>query len=108
MGLRIGRPSSSIPAVTSGRPCCTREMSEDVPPTSKVMMSGTPVAVPICAAPTTPVDGPESTSRTGRALAVSNGITPPLDWVTWGVTVRPLSCSLRCSRSRYRWTTGPT
>ena len=34
---------------------------------SKVMRSGSPAARPIACAPTTPVDGPDSTVRTGIA-----------------------------------------
>ena len=40
---------------------------------------------------TTPVEGPESTVRTGRRAAMSKPMTPPLDCVRCGVALRPSS-----------------
>ena len=57
-----------------------------VPPMSKVIRSGKPASRPTSCAPTTPVDGPDSTVRTGNRAACSKPITPPFDCVRCGVT----------------------
>ena len=56
---------------------------------SKVMRSGKPASAPTAWAPTTPVDGPDSTVRTGMRAAVAKPMTPPFDWVRCGVAVMP-------------------
>jgi hypothetical protein len=40
IGARTGRPSISVPLVIFGTPSWTSETSDEVPPTSNVMMSG--------------------------------------------------------------------
>ena len=52
---------------------------------SKVMRSGYPASRPTSRAPTTPVDGPDNTVRTGNRSACSKLITPPFDCVRCGV-----------------------
>ncbi len=58
-----------------------------VPPMSKVIRSAKPASRPTSCAPTTPVEGPDSTVRTGSRAACSKPITPPFDCVRCGVAV---------------------
>ena len=60
---------------------------------SKVMMSFAPARQAVICAPTTPVLGPDNTIRTGSRAAVSNPITPPFDWVRYGLAVTPSEAS---------------
>ena len=61
--------------------------------------TGMPASLPMAWAPTTPVEGPERTVRTGRRAAASKPMTPPLDCVRCGAERTPRSLRRLAKRS---------
>ena len=61
----------------SGCPPAMMPTSNDVPPMSVVMMSGTPISLPKNTDPVTPDTGPESRVSRGESIALSTEIEPP-------------------------------
>ena len=100
---------SSIGSCTGQAPSCparvkvgvrwlTRDTSVLVPPMSKDMLSSTPVFPDTSMADMTPAAGPDSAVYTGRRVAVSAPITPPLEVIMSNGASTPSS---RRSRSRF-------
>ncbi len=75
-------------------------MSLLVPPMSKVMMRGVPVAAASRLAAMTPEAGPDSSVSTGRVRAVARLSEPPLEAVMNTGAVTPPAASRFASRSK--------
>ena len=75
---------------------------------SMEMLLGFPACCAMATAPMTPAAGPDKIVCTGRSMAVSAPIVPPLDCMMYRSDLRPTSAMLASSRRRYRSITGAT
>ena len=76
-----GNPPITVRVANCGSPSAETAMSPLVPPMSKVMMRGVPVAAASRLAAITPEAGPDSRVSTGRARAVARLSVPPFEAV---------------------------
>ena len=67
----------------TGLPLSTREMSQLVPPMSRVMRSMRSLSLPAWTPPITPAAGPERTVDTVLERMVSSLVMPPREWMMW-------------------------
>ena len=81
-GNRTGYPPIDRCAAGAGSPPCTRHTSVLVPPMSKVMASGKPLATAAAAAARTPAAGPDRRSAAGSVAATAAGRSPPAELIT--------------------------
>ena len=80
-----------------------KDTSVEVPPISRVMMSGNPACIPVWKAPTTPPAGPLKMVLTGCSEASFVVMLPPEDCM-----IRRLLLKEDSSRPRYSDIMGPT
>jgi len=99
----VFHPPMMMPSVLLGRPSCTTDMSDVVPPISTIRLSG---ALESTCAPVTDAAGPDRMVSTGLVRASSADISVPSLRTTETGTERPRSSSAPSIASRKSSMTG--